>query len=230
MRQRLFIVVLVVAVIVAAVLSMGASGDNGGDYKVRAIFNNAQFLIPDEDVMVAGAKVGKVESLDVTEDLRAAAVLKIDDEGFQDFRKDAECAIRLQSVIGEKLVECRPTQPRPEGTEPPPPLEKIPEGEDGAGQYLLPVENTITPVTEDLIRSVMRLPYRQRFAIILNEFGAGLAGRGQDLRKVIRGANPALRQFDRVLAILARQNKPKAPGPATGCWASGPRRARRPRI
>jgi ABC-type transporter Mla subunit MlaD len=217
MRQRLVIVALVVAVIVAAVVTMGANGNNGGgDYKVRAIFNNASFLIPDEDVMVAGAKVGKVESLDVTDDLRAAAVLKIDDPAFQDFRKDAECAIRLQSVIGEKLVECMPTQPRAEGTAPPPPLEKIPDGEKGAGQYLLPVENTITPVTEDLIRSVMRLPYRQRFAIILNEFGAGLAGRGQDLRKVIRGANPALRQFDRVLAILARQNKQLAEGARAG--------------
>jgi ABC-type transporter Mla subunit MlaD len=216
LRQRLLIGAFVVAVVVAAVVAIGAGGSNSGDYKVRAIFNNASFLIPGEDVKVAGAKVGKVESLDVTSDLRAAAVLDITDSGFKDFRSDAECAIRLQSVIGEKLVECVPTQPRAEGTPPPPPLKKIPDGQPGAGQYLLPVENTITPVTEDLIRDVMRLPYRTRFAIILNEFGAGLAGRGKDVRTVIRGANPALREFDRVIGILAKQNKQLAAGAKSG--------------
>jgi ABC-type transporter Mla subunit MlaD len=215
-RQRLFIAGFVVAVIVAAVVAMGAGGSNNGDYKVRAIFNNASFLIPGEDVKVAGAKVGRVESLDVTSDVRAAAVLSITDSGFKDFRTDAECAIRLQSVIGEKLVECVPTQPRAEGTAAPPPLKKIPDGQPGAGQYLLPVQNTVTPVTEDLIRDVMRLPFRTRFAIILNEFGAGLAGRGKDVREVIRGANPALREFDKVIRILAKQNKELAAGAKNG--------------
>jgi ABC-type transporter Mla subunit MlaD len=214
--QRLLVGAAVVAVVAAAVVAVGAGGSGDGDYKIRAIFNNAQFLIPGEDVKVAGAKVGKVESLDVTPDLRAAAVLKITDPGFKDFRKDAECEIRLQSVIGEKLVECRPTQPRPEGTAAPPPLDKIPKGQPGAGQYLLPVSHTVAPVAEDEIRSVMRLPYRQRFGIILNEFGAALAGRGKDVRSVIRGANPSLREFDHVIRILANQNKLLAQGARSG--------------
>ena len=128
--------------LVAVVVGAGAGDDGGGDYKVRAIFDNAAFAIPGEDVMIAGAKVGMVDDLEVTDDKRAAVVLKIDEPGFQDFREDAECQIRLQSVIGEKLVECLPTQPRPEGEPPPPPLQKIPDGQDGAGQYLLPVSST----------------------------------------------------------------------------------------
>jgi ABC-type transporter Mla subunit MlaD len=207
MRQRLAIAAAVFALGAALVVAIGAGNDGNGDYKVRGIFNTTSFLIPGEDVKVAGAKVGVVDSLDVTPDLRAAIVMKITDPAFKDFRSDAECRIRLQSVIGEKLVDCTPTQPRPEGTSPPPPLKKIPNGQPGAGQYLLPVENTSTLVGEDQIRDVMRMPYRTRFAIILNEFGTALAGRGKDLRDVIRGANPALRQFDRVLKILARQNK-----------------------
>src|SRR5690349_21313955 len=115
MRQRLLIAGFVVAVIVVAVIAIGAGGNSSGDYKVRAIFNNASFLIPGEDVKIAGAKVGKVDSLDVTPDLRAAAVLDITDSGFKDFRQDAQCQIRLQSVIGEKLVECTPTQARVQG-------------------------------------------------------------------------------------------------------------------
>jgi phospholipid/cholesterol/gamma-HCH transport system substrate-binding protein len=216
-RRRLLTALAVVGALVALVVAIGAGDDNGGgDYKIRAIFDNAAFAIPGEDVMIAGAKVGAVDKLEVTDDLRAAVILKIDDPGFQDFRQDAECRIRLQSVIGEKLVECLPTQQRPEGEPPPPPLKKIPEGQDGAGQRLLPVEQTLTPVGEDLIRIVMRRPYRERFAIILNEFGAGLAGRGKDLRKVIRGANPALRELDKVLRILANQNRLLADGARSG--------------
>jgi hypothetical protein len=51
------------------------------------------------------------------------------------------------------------------------------------------------------------MPFRDRFRIILNDLGVGLAGRGQDLGEVIDRANPALRQTDRVLAILAQQNQ-----------------------
>ena len=53
----------------------------------------------------------------------------------------------------------------------------------------------------------MREPYRERLSIILNELGTGLAGRGADLDAVIRRANPALRELDEVLQLLARQNK-----------------------
>ncbi len=55
----------------------------------------------------------------------------------------------------------------------------------------------------DLIGNINRLPYRQRLAIIINEFGTALAGRGDDLNEAIHRANPALRETDKVLAILA---------------------------
>ena len=85
------------------------------------------------------------------------------------------------------------------------PLERIDEG-PGEGERLLPVENTSSPVDLDLINNIMRLPYRERFRILLSELGTGLAGRGEELNEVIHRANPALRETDRVLAILARQN------------------------
>ncbi len=207
MSRRIAIGAVAAALLVALIVALGAGGGgDGGTYKVRAIFNNGSYVIPGEDVKVAGAKVGVVDSMEVTKNLRAAAVLQIDRSGFKDFRRDATCEIRIQSLIGEKFVDCKPTQPRPEGTPPPPELATIPDGLPGAGQRLLPASQTVTPVGEDQIRDVMRLPYRQRFAIILNEFGTGLAARGKDLRYVIRGANPTLRELDNVIAILAKQN------------------------
>ena len=133
--------------------------------------------------------------------------MEIDNSGFKDFRQDASCLIRPQSLIGEKFIDCTPTQPRAPGTPLPPLLQKIPDGQDGAGQYLLPLENNGTTVDLDLIQNIQRLPYADRFRLILNNLGAGLAGRGQDLGAVIDRANPALRQTDRVLAILAEQNQ-----------------------
>jgi phospholipid/cholesterol/gamma-HCH transport system substrate-binding protein len=206
MRRAVASVALVVAVVAAAVLGMGAGDGADGDYKVRAIFDNAGFVQHGMDVKVAGVKVGAVDSVDVTEDFKAAVVLDISDEGFQDFRRDATCIVRPQSLIGEKFVECEPTQKRAAGTEAPPELERVEEG-DGEGQYLLPVEQTRRSVDLDLLNNIMRLPVRQRLSIILSELGAAVAGRGEDLDAVIDRANPALAETGQVLRILARQNR-----------------------
>jgi ABC-type transporter Mla subunit MlaD len=203
--------VLAIAVVLAAagaVVVFGAgAGDSSGDYKVRAIFQNAFSLVPGEDVKIAGVKVGKIESLDVTPDHQAAVVLAITRPGFEDFRQDAECTIRPQGLIGERFVECMPTQAHPAGQKPPGELKVIPDGQPGAGQRLLGVQNTSRPVDIDLVNNIMQLPFRQRLGILLNEFGTGLAARGGDLRQVIRNADPALKSTDKVLQLLASQNQ-----------------------
>jgi virulence factor Mce-like protein len=205
MKRLLAMACVLFAAGALVVFGTGAS-DDGGQYRVRAIFMNAFSVIPGEDVKIAGVKVGKIESLGVTPDHKAAVVLRIDRPGFDDFRTDAECTIRPQSLIGEKFVECTPTQPRPENAQPAPKLRKIERGE-GKGQYLLPVQRTSKPVDLDLVNNTLRLPYRERLAIILNELGTGLAGRGGDLRQAITNADPALKETDKVLAILADQNR-----------------------
>jgi phospholipid/cholesterol/gamma-HCH transport system substrate-binding protein len=204
MRRILGIALTLCACAAGLLLATGASDGGGSGYKVRAIFNNAFSVIPGEDVKIAGVKVGKIESLDVTPDQKAAVVLRIDLAGFGDWRKDATCTIRPQSLIGEKFVECTPTQPRPVGTQAPPllPLDK-----DHHDQHLLPATQTSRPIDIDLLNNILRLPYRQRLSIILNELGTGLAGRGADLNQVIRNADPALEQTDKVLKLLAGENK-----------------------
>jgi phospholipid/cholesterol/gamma-HCH transport system substrate-binding protein len=204
-KRLLAIACVLVAAAALEVFATGA-GNDGGNYRVRAIFMNAFSVIPGEDVKIAGVKVGKIESLDVTPDHKAAVVLRIDRAGFDDFRADAQCTIRPQSLIGEKFVECTPTQPRPENAQPPAPLRKIQHGA-GKGQYLLPVSQTAKPVDLDLLNNTLRLPYRERLAIILNELGTGLAGRGGDLRQAVTNADPALKETDKVLAILSDQNR-----------------------
>jgi phospholipid/cholesterol/gamma-HCH transport system substrate-binding protein len=196
-----------VAVLALIVFLAVSAGGSNGSYRVRAIFDDAGNIISGEDVKIEGVKVGTVGSVTPTAQAKAAVVLEINKDGFKNFRADAECTVRPQALIGEKYVDCVPTQPRVEGTAPPPELKKIPNGQEGAGERLLPVQNTHSPVDVDLLGDISRLPERERLTIILNELGAGLAGRGSDLHDVIRRANPALQEFDKVLAILASENK-----------------------
>ena len=219
MKRAAAIASVLIAASVLAVFATGAAAPPPGNYRVRAIFENAFSVIPGEDVKIAGVKVGKVDDLDVTPDQKAAVVLRIDKPGFKDFRRDAECTIRPQSLIGEKFVECTPTQPRADGAKAPPPLPRIRRGE-GRGQYLLPVSQTSRPVDLDLLTNVVRLPERERLSIILNELGTALAGRGPELRQAIRNANPALKETDKVLAILGDQNRVLETSRATptGSW------------
>jgi phospholipid/cholesterol/gamma-HCH transport system substrate-binding protein len=218
MRRALVIGGILAAVVAAIVLL--ASGGNGGGYVVRAIFDSGGFMVKGEQVRIAGANVGEIESVGVTlpgetgsyeggeakaVPGKAVIVMKITDPGFQDFRRDASCLIRPQSLIGEKFIDCRPTVPRAPGSPPAAPLKKIPSDEPGAGQYLLPLENNSTSVDPDLINDINKLPYAQRFRLIFNELGAGLASRGADIEAAVKRANPVLRDADRLFGILRAQ-------------------------
>jgi phospholipid/cholesterol/gamma-HCH transport system substrate-binding protein len=191
---------------IGALFSIAAGGEDGDGYLVRAVFDNGSFVIPGEDVRIAGVVVGAIDDVDLTEDNKAAVVLKIEDRAFVPFRKDAQCQIRLQSLIGEQFIECVPTRPRKEGEQPVPELAKIDEGR-GKGQHLLPADNNVTPVGEDLLRNINRLPQREGLRLIVNEFGAGLAGNGDRLRDAVRRANPALKEFDGWIKTLADQDR-----------------------
>jgi ABC-type transporter Mla subunit MlaD len=205
-RALVSLAVFALAVAVGAALGAGGHGDGTGTYRVRAIFDNASFVIAGEDVKVSGVNVGTIDSLDVDAHHRAVVVLKIDDPAFKPFRTDAKCSIRLQSLIGEQFVQCSPTQPRGGDRAQAPELPAIKSGEPGAGQHLLPVDRTQTPVGIDLLNDIMRVPEQQRLPLIINELGAGLSGNGEALAAALRRASPALQQADELVATLARQN------------------------
>ena len=210
MRRIALIAAALVSALVIVIVVTQSSGGGGDPYRVTALFDDAAFAVPGEEIRIAGAPVGTISSMNVCTAStgpcapgtlnKAAVTFQISNPAFIPFRANATCAIRPQSLIGEKYVDCNP------GTASAPPLEKIPHGL-GAGDYKLPVSRTSSPVDTDLVQDIYREPVRQQFAIIVNELGTGLAARGSDLNAVIHRANPALGYTDRVLQILARQNK-----------------------
>src|SRR4051794_5613838 len=189
--RRLVIAGLLAALAAAGAVMMAASPGGGGKtYRVDALFDNAGFLIPGQDVKVAGAKVGKVTGVHVTRERKARVEMEVD-EGFAPFRSDADCIIRPQSLIGEKFVDCSPGS-----------VDGKPLAATGGHAPTVPVTDTHSPVDLDLVFDALRRPVSQRLGIVVNELGTGLAGRPRELNAAILRANPALEQTHRVLAIL----------------------------
>jgi phospholipid/cholesterol/gamma-HCH transport system substrate-binding protein len=188
------------ALVLLIVVALNSGGSGGQAYQVRAIFDNAGFAVPGEQVRIAGAPVGSISSLSVTRLNQAAVTFTVNNSAFTPFHADATCTIRPQSLIAERYVDCDP------GTAAAPRLPMIHRGQ-GAGAHLLPVTQTSSPIDPDIVQSIWQLPIRQRLALILNELGTGLAARGADLGAAIRRADPALGYTDQVFKILAAQNR-----------------------
>jgi len=144
------------------------------------------------DVKVGGVTGGTTEGFALTKDepRRVVVEINISEPGFQSLREDAECGVRQQSLIGEYFVDC-----------------DLGTGDPLPAGGTIPVEQTSSTIPVDLVQNVMRLPYRERFRLILSELGTGLAGRPDDLNEVIRRAHPGLRETSETFKILADQNR-----------------------
>ena len=197
--RRVAFICLALASVVLFITGSG-SADGGDPYRVRAIFDNASFAAENEDVKVAGAVIGRIDSLELTDSRKAALTLEITDERFTPFHLDAHCTIRSEGVLAVKFIDCDP------GTSASPELPTLEDGES-AGEHLLSVRHTSSPVDLDIVTNTYRQPTGQQLALLINELGTGLAARGRELNEVIHRANPSLAETDRVLAILARENR-----------------------
>jgi virulence factor Mce-like protein len=193
--RRLLTILVTVAVCVAAVVLAGATSEKSEGKRYRIVFDNAFGLVEGGDFQVGGVTAGQTSDLQVVkregEAPKAVVTVEVREPGFGDFRKDATCDIKPQSLIGEYYVDCQP------GTSP----EKLPEG------GTVPVEQTTSTIPADLINNIMRRPYRERLRLIVTTLGTGLAGRPEDLGEALRRAHPGLRETSRVLDILGDQNQ-----------------------
>jgi ABC-type transporter Mla subunit MlaD len=189
--------VVVAAIVVVLITSVGSGS---GGYRVEALFDDAGFAVPGEQVRIAGAPVGSISALSVTEKNLAAVTLTISNRDFVPFYSNATCTIRPQSLIAERYVDCTP------GSSSERRLPRITSGY-GKGSYLLPVTQTSSPIDPDIVQDVSQDSVRESLSVILNELGTGLAARGSDLNKVILRADPGLQQTERVFNVLASENK-----------------------
>jgi ABC-type transporter Mla subunit MlaD len=191
--RRVASALAIVAAVAGAALLTGASDPERTLKTYEIEFDNAFGLVEGGDLKIGGVKAGQTTGfrLTKTEPYRVIVTARVTEPGFERMRRDAECAVRQQSLIGEYFVDCQlGSRDAPE----------LPNG----GR--IPVGQTSSTIPPDLINTVMRRPYRERFRLIISELGAGLAGRPEDLNEVIRRAHPALRETTETLAVLRRHN------------------------
>lgn len=191
--KRIALSALVVIACGAFLITAGGASNNStavGNYTIQ--LDNAFGIVPGADFKVAGVKAGSIQSIDLdTKTLRALVKVSVTEKGFGQFHSDVFCQSRPQSLIGEYFVECQPGQ---------------------SGSVLKPgstidVSHTQSTIPADLLQNVMRMPYRQRFSLIINELGAGVAARSTSLQDALKRAVPALTQTDNLLNSLANDSK-----------------------
>jgi virulence factor Mce-like protein len=190
MKRALLSGAILAAVGAFIVLATGASkGTAAGTYKIE--FDNAFGLVNGADFKVSGVPAGTISGINLdSKSLRALVTVQVTKPGFGQFHSDASCQSRPESLIGEYYVDCNPGSSGP--------VLK-------AGSTI-PVTHTQSTIPADLLQNIMRLPYRQRFTIIVNELGAAAAGRGGDLQAALRRAVPALTQTDSLLNLLGNDS------------------------
>ncbi|HEY2318580.1 MAG TPA: MlaD family protein [Solirubrobacteraceae bacterium] len=172
-------------------LSAGASNQTApGTYKIH--LQNAFGLVTGADFKVAGVPAGTIKSIDLDQkSLDAVVTIQVTRSGFGQFHQDASCASRPESLIGEYFVDCNPGSSGP--------VLKA-----GA---TIPVSHTQSTIPADLLQDTMRLPYRQRFTLIVNELGAAAAARSGDIQAALHRAVPALDETDNLLNLLANDHQ-----------------------
>jgi ABC-type transporter Mla subunit MlaD len=205
MIRRLATIGFVIAACAIVVVLAGAGGNSESGKTVKIAFSNAFGLTEGGDLRVGGVIAGSTDTFDVSkgpecqlgdqnrQPKRVCAVVtaKVKEPGFTSFRKDATCAIRQQSLIGEYYVDCQPGSDKQE----------LP------ANAIIPDTRTASTIPTDLVNNVLRRPYRDRLRLIIAELGTGLAGRPDDVRKLLKQAHPGLRETDRTLKILASQTR-----------------------
>jgi virulence factor Mce-like protein len=171
-------------------LAAGASSGNpAGTYKIE--LDNAFGIVTGADFKVAGVPVGTIDAINLDQKtLDAVVTVSVNRGGFGSFHADAFCQSRPQSLIGEYFIDCNP------GTS----GKVLPPGST------IPVTHTESTIPADLLQDVMRMPYRERLTLIINELGAAAAARSGDLQAALQRAVPALTETDSLLNLLANDS------------------------
>jgi phospholipid/cholesterol/gamma-HCH transport system substrate-binding protein len=190
MRRVLIVAGIVLAVASFLVVEGGATNGNAqGTYKIE--LDNAFGLVSGAQFKVAGVPAGTIKSIDLDQKtLHAVVTVQVTQNGFGSFHSDAFCQSRPQSLIGEYFIDCQPGR----------------NGSTLKPGSTIPVSNTQSTIPADLLQNVMRMPYRERLTLIVNELGAAVASRSEDLQTALRRAVPAITETDNLLNLLANDS------------------------
>jgi phospholipid/cholesterol/gamma-HCH transport system substrate-binding protein len=185
-RAAALAAVLVVAIVVAVLLLRSP----GGDYKVKARFQNAAQLVKGNLVQTGGAPIGTVETIDLTPDGQAEVTMKIKDD-FVPLRRGTLATIRQASLSGvaNRYIDLRMA---------PQSGEKIPSG------GVIEQDSTTTAVDLDALFNTFDPQTRKALSGVIRGSAAQVKGKGKQFNEGIAYLNPSLAASSRLFRELNR--------------------------
>ncbi len=159
-------------------------------YRVTVPFTEGTQLAVESDVRISGVSVGKVKSLELSDQGDYAdAVIELDSQ-YAPIPEDTRAILRSKTLLGETYVELTPgTQTQP----------SLPEGGS------LPRAQVANSVQLDEVFRTFNRPTRQAFRTWMQAQAAALRGRGADLGEAIAELEPFSESANRALRILDTQ-------------------------
>jgi phospholipid/cholesterol/gamma-HCH transport system substrate-binding protein len=178
---------LAIAIAAALVLLAGA----GGDYTVRARFQNASQIVKGNLVQVAGRPVGAVADVALTRDGQAELTLEITDERYAPLRRGTRVTVRQASLSGVANRYLDLGLP-PGAPAPIPDGGTIAQAQTATAVDLDQVFNLFDPATRRSLRGVVR------------GFAGAYAGQGERQNRGLLYLNPSLAASSRLVSELNR--------------------------
>jgi virulence factor Mce-like protein len=183
----------VIVVILAVFLAYNA---NSGlpftpTYKLSVQVENANSLVPGNEVRIGGVRVGQVEDVEPVEQEDGTATARFDlrlEQQVEPLPADSKVIVRARSALGLKYLEIRPGN-SDEGLE--------------AGSLLPLSAARPEPVELDEVLDTFDSPTRVAIQANLREFGNALAGRGGDINSAIGELRPLVERLVPVARNLA---------------------------
>ncbi len=184
---------MAVAALVAAVAVVGVVllRGNGDAYTVYAEFQNASQLVRGNEVRIAGAQIGSVQDIELTDNGGARVKLKIDETGYTPLRSGTTAVIRLASLSG---VANRYVDLQLQGA-------NGPEIEEGGS---IRATETTSAVDLDQLISVFDKKARADLQGVIRGFGTQYDQRSEEARRGWLYLNPQLASTSRLFEELTR--------------------------
>jgi phospholipid/cholesterol/gamma-HCH transport system substrate-binding protein len=173
---RLVGVLVVAAVVVAGWVYVNRQP---APHAMTIHYPTASGLVPGSDVFEAGAKVGSVSDIEPDSGNGAFVNILVDDAHWP-LHQGLSADIRPKSLLGEKYVDLHDTS--------------NPQVYDTSRTLEAPADST--PVELDQFLNSIDPKSRESIRVLLNDLGAGVAGRGADLNSAIQTARQDLDHLD----------------------------------
>jgi phospholipid/cholesterol/gamma-HCH transport system substrate-binding protein len=167
---------LIVGIVIAVVLVAGMTfavvatrASSAPSHQMQIDFPSADGLVAGSDVLEAGAKIGYISDIEPTQTNSALVTVQISGDHWP-IHTGVSATIRPKSLLGEKYVALQ---------------------DGGANNAVFDASVTIhanqtaVPVELDQFINSLDTPTRTAVRVLLDDLGAGVAGRGNDLNAAI---------------------------------------------